>query len=141
MPGAGLTGTPGGPAPSDRPALEPYWGKPAVRNLRGDDGNVGIIRSPVRAIVLPDHAGRVLSREIEFKSQAPRLFPELKAIPDVARRRGTSGPGAVARRDPEHAWKHHAREPGGPATARGDGAAGRGGKSEDPSHRRTEQGV
>ena len=40
--------------PSDKPALEPYWGKPAVRNLRGDDGNVGIIRSPVRAIVLPD---------------------------------------------------------------------------------------
>jgi hypothetical protein len=33
--------------------LKPYWGKPAVRNFRGDDGNVGIIRSPVRAIVLP----------------------------------------------------------------------------------------
>ena len=46
---------PHGQAPSDKPALEPYWGKPAVRNLRGDDGNVGIIRSPVRAIVLPDH--------------------------------------------------------------------------------------
>ena len=45
---------PQGKAPSDRPALEPYRGKPAVRNLRGDDGNVGIIRSPVRAIVLPD---------------------------------------------------------------------------------------
>jgi hypothetical protein len=45
---------PQGKAPPDRPALEPYWGKPAVRNLRGDDGNVGIIRSPVRAIVLPD---------------------------------------------------------------------------------------
>jgi hypothetical protein len=29
-------------------------GNPAVRNLRGDDGKVGIIRSPVRAIVLPD---------------------------------------------------------------------------------------
>src|SRR5262252_10177134 len=29
-------------------------GKPAVRNLRGDDGNGGIIRSPQRAIVLPD---------------------------------------------------------------------------------------
>ena len=43
-----------GKALSDIPALEPYWGKPAVRNLRGDDGNVGIIRSPVRAIVLPD---------------------------------------------------------------------------------------
>src|SRR5271167_244321 len=45
---------PHGQAPSDKPALEPYWGKPAVRNLRGDDGNVGIIRSPVRAIVRPD---------------------------------------------------------------------------------------
>jgi hypothetical protein len=29
-------------------------GKPAVRNLGGDDGNVGIIRSPIRAIVLLD---------------------------------------------------------------------------------------
>ena len=48
--------TPRGKAPSDKPALEPYWGKPAVRNLRGDDGNVGIIRSPIRAIVLPDKA-------------------------------------------------------------------------------------
>ena len=49
------TWTPQGKAPSDKPALEPYWGKPAVRNLRGDDGNVGIIRSPVRAIVPPDN--------------------------------------------------------------------------------------
>jgi hypothetical protein len=46
---------PNGKAPSDTPALKPYWGKPAVRNFRGDDGNVGIIRSPVRAIVLPDY--------------------------------------------------------------------------------------
>jgi hypothetical protein len=37
--------------------LEPYWGKPTVRNLRGDDGNVGIIRSPISAIVLPDPQG------------------------------------------------------------------------------------
>ena len=44
--------------PPERPALEPYWGKPAVRNLRGGDGNVGIIRSPVRAIVLPDQRAR-----------------------------------------------------------------------------------
>jgi hypothetical protein len=36
--------------------LKPYRGKPAVRNFRGDDGNVGIIRSPVRAIALPDRA-------------------------------------------------------------------------------------
>ena len=43
-----------GKAPSNRLALKPYWGKPAVRNFRGGDGNVGIIRSPVRAIALPD---------------------------------------------------------------------------------------
>jgi hypothetical protein len=43
-----------GKAPSDIPALEPDRGKLAVRNLRGDDGNGGIIRSPIRAIVLPD---------------------------------------------------------------------------------------
>ena len=35
-------------------ALKPYWGKPTVRNFREDDGNVGIIRSPLRAIVLPE---------------------------------------------------------------------------------------
>jgi len=42
-----------GKAPSDIPALKPYWGKPAVRNFREDGGNVGIIRSPVRATALP----------------------------------------------------------------------------------------
>ena len=35
-----------GQASSDIPALKPYWGKPAVRNFRGGDGNVGIIREP-----------------------------------------------------------------------------------------------
>ena len=54
MPGAGLISTDRRQVPSDMPALKPYWGKPAVRNFRGGDGNVGIIRSPVRAIVLPD---------------------------------------------------------------------------------------
>jgi hypothetical protein len=44
-----------GQALSDIPALKPYWGKPAVRNFRGGDGNIGIIRSPVRAIALPDY--------------------------------------------------------------------------------------
>src|SRR4051795_671005 len=43
-----------GKAPPDRPAFQPHWGKPAVRNERGDRGNVGIIRSPVRASILPD---------------------------------------------------------------------------------------
>src|SRR5882762_6565819 len=36
------------------PTFQPYWGKPAVRNDRGDRGDVGIIRSPVRASILPD---------------------------------------------------------------------------------------
>jgi hypothetical protein len=37
------------------PAFQPYRGKLAVRNDRGDRGNVGIIRSPIRASILPDH--------------------------------------------------------------------------------------
>src|ERR1700692_339487 len=41
-------------APSEKPAFQPYRGKPAVRNDRGDRGNVGIMRSPVRASILPD---------------------------------------------------------------------------------------
>src|SRR5215210_951344 len=54
MPGAGLSLWRSGKAPPDRPAFQPYWGKPAVRNERGDRGNVGIIRSPDRASFLPD---------------------------------------------------------------------------------------
>ena len=37
-----------------KPAFQPYCGKPAVRNDREDRGNVGIIRSPLRASILPD---------------------------------------------------------------------------------------
>jgi hypothetical protein len=58
MLGASSTEPLHGKAPSERPALKPYWGKPAVRNFRGGDGNVGIIRSPVRAIALPDKSPR-----------------------------------------------------------------------------------
>jgi hypothetical protein len=43
-----------GKTPPDTPAFQPYWGKLTVRNDRGDRGNVGIIRSPVRASILPD---------------------------------------------------------------------------------------
>src|SRR6266700_8414226 len=34
-----------GKAPSEMSALQPYRGKPAVRNDRGDRGNVGIIEA------------------------------------------------------------------------------------------------
>src|ERR1700741_3963061 len=53
MPGAGLTRRSPRKAPLGQPAFQPYWGKLAVRNDRGDRGNVGIIRSPVRASILP----------------------------------------------------------------------------------------
>jgi len=59
MLGASLSGEDSGKAPPDRLAFKPYWGKPTVRNFRGGDGDVGIIRSPVRAIALPNlHARR-----------------------------------------------------------------------------------
>ena len=54
MLGASFTRSSLGQAPADRLTLKPYWGKPAVRNFRGGGGNVGIIRSPVRATALPD---------------------------------------------------------------------------------------
>ena len=44
------------------PAFQPYRGKPAVRNEREGRGNVGIIRSPVRASTLPDGGGRAMKR-------------------------------------------------------------------------------
>src|SRR6516162_5786034 len=53
MPGAGLSWTSCWEGPARRPAFQPYRGKLAVRNDRGDRGNVGIIRSPVRASILP----------------------------------------------------------------------------------------
>src|SRR5215471_10847931 len=53
------------------PSFQPYWGKPAVRNDRGDRGDVGIIRSPVRASILPDYIGSI----------APEASCELTAVP------------------------------------------------------------
>jgi hypothetical protein len=52
--GAHFTARRGRKVRPDRLALKPYRGKPAVRNFRGGDGNAGIMRSPVRAIALPD---------------------------------------------------------------------------------------
>ena len=47
------------PSPeNDTPALKPYWGKPAVRDFRGERGNGGIIRSPLRASFLPGTCDR-----------------------------------------------------------------------------------
>jgi hypothetical protein len=56
MPGAGLSRRSPRKAPLGQSAFQPYWGKLAVRNDRGDRGNVGIIRSPIRASILPDQS-------------------------------------------------------------------------------------
>jgi hypothetical protein len=64
---------------SEMPAFQPYWGKPAVRNDRGDSGNVGIIRSPLRATVLPDCGGRSVmivptaTTDLSFSPKLTRL--------------------------------------------------------------------
>jgi hypothetical protein len=39
------------------PFFQPYWGKLTVGMKGGDRGNVGIIRSPIRASILPDLSG------------------------------------------------------------------------------------
>ena len=56
MPGAGLSRLMRGKVLPYMPAFQPYRGKPAVRNDREGRGNVGIIRSPVRASILPDRS-------------------------------------------------------------------------------------
>ena len=50
MPGADLSGSEEGKAPSEMPALKPYWGKPVIRNFREDEGNNGIMRSRFSAM-------------------------------------------------------------------------------------------
>ena len=78
-----------GKASSESPALKPYWGKPAVRNFRGDDGNVGIIRSPVRAIALPDNRHEAEEEEaLQERSSEPLGLESCAAtVRDAVKRR------------------------------------------------------
>src|SRR5262245_28167387 len=62
MPGAGLSWLVRGKVLLYMPAFQPYRGKPAVRNDREGRGNVGIIRSPLRASTLPDCGGHEAAR-------------------------------------------------------------------------------
>src|SRR5580704_11294762 len=66
MQGAGLSRRSPRKAPLGQSAFQPYWGKLAVRNDRGDRGNVGIIRSPLRASILPDRADCSAARFFEL---------------------------------------------------------------------------
>jgi hypothetical protein len=72
MPGAGLSCRRSRKASLGKPTFQPYWGKPAVRNDREDRGNVGIIRSPLRASVLPDSHSRTFGDQ--FCCNAQRCF-------------------------------------------------------------------
>jgi hypothetical protein len=56
---------------SDLPALKPCWGKPAVRNFREGDGNVGIIRSPLCAFALSDQSSAYVGEIWVFSSNLP----------------------------------------------------------------------
>ena len=62
MSGADLSEVMFGKAPSESQPSSRTEGKPAVRNERGDRGNVGIMRSPLRASILPARAGGVINR-------------------------------------------------------------------------------
>src|SRR6201997_5035211 len=78
MPGAGLSRRSPRKAPPGKPAFQPYWGKPAVRNDRGDRGNVGIIRSPIRASILPDQLRHPAMCIPPSGYKEPRTTPGLK---------------------------------------------------------------
>src|SRR5213596_1108430 len=74
MPGIGLRSWSCRKALLDMLALKPYRGKPAVRNFRGGDGNVGIIRSPLRATAPLDRPE--LARQVADRQPAFVVFPE-----------------------------------------------------------------
>src|SRR5258705_10921073 len=86
-----------GKASSDNPALKPYRGKLAVRNFRGGDGNVGIIRSPVRAIALPDnrHEAEDESSLRERSSDPLGLESCAATARDTVKRRQRIGGGGI----------------------------------------------
>jgi hypothetical protein len=74
MSGAGLSRSIHGKVLPYMPAFQPYRGKPAVRNDRRGRGNVGIIRSPIRASTLSDCGGRAVKRaSLPLPGRAGRL--------------------------------------------------------------------
>src|SRR5262249_4780786 len=75
-------------------AFQPYWGKPAARNDREDRGNVGIIRSPLRASILPDRVQ--LDETCASLSEIEEGFAGFVLLPDCASSiRATHGAGGV----------------------------------------------
>ena len=116
MPGAGLSCCRFRKAPLGKPAFQPYWGKPAVRNDREDRGNGGIIRSPLRVSILPDYI-RVISgkaqnehitssardrtcgsgRWVRYEVWSDTCFPSLQWPRSISRQeRGRQAPGNIS---------------------------------------------
>src|SRR5262245_59419411 len=78
--GSRLNRNVGWAGPARKPAFQPYWGKPAVRNERGDGGNVDIIRSPVRATVLPSNTPKIYSSHAMEDHENSLLHEELSGL-------------------------------------------------------------
>jgi hypothetical protein len=74
MPGAGLTSGTCAKALSDRPAFQPYWGKPTVRKRVQEKLVCSVGDRPTKVIVRSLVAWIAERREIEF------LMPIDKAI-------------------------------------------------------------
>ena len=80
------------------------------------------------------HAGRVLSREIVRVRSADAVIPGGRQHDPKQDMRADGRLCAVV--DPWHAWNLHAREPGGPLVALGDGPRAATGKGAKPCSRR-----
>jgi len=98
MPGAGLTGTSGVKALSERPALPPYWGKPAVRKCVQERLECSVGDRPTEAKVRSLVAWIAKRRATEFPK------PIDKAIFRMVSK--TSGRNESKRRFGLERWKH-----------------------------------
>jgi hypothetical protein len=102
-----------------------------VEGLAVHDGpeSCGGAREGVGEALTGVRAGRVFSRENDVTPGCRRAGEQRKATPVTLKWPDVAGPRAV--RDPVHARKHLAREPGYPMSACAGGGAGRVGKSKD----------
>ena len=86
-------------APSDRPTFQPYWGKLTVRNDREGRGNVGIIRSPIRASTLPDRREPLIKQIVLHYAASKRQRSQTRSTISLQSLVGKSdhlGPGLLS---------------------------------------------
>jgi hypothetical protein len=90
MSGAGLSRSMHGKVLPYMPAFQPYRGKPAVRNDRRGRGNVGIIRSPVRASTLSDCSNSITSFPVSQFWRMSHWSTRLQRSPSTREKRSHS---------------------------------------------------